>query len=239
MSKDGSGYGFRVKLGQPVGVGTKAVGIYRVRPKRRAGPRWIAPPHGRHTRPVVAKVITVDRSRGNANAVANEVRYAAKEGLLFERSDTGNGIRQVDPEKVVSEWEFDRLAHHVIVSPNDGARLTDPNDFARKTLEYWEQKTGPLQAVWSVEEKPDKAHPDGNRHFHFVVRGEQDGHDLEFSPHMIRRGFREGAREAATDQLGYMLIPECREYERQLERGRWEKEQEKMRNSRDEERSLG
>ena len=69
-----------------------------------------------------------------------------------------------------------------------------------------------------------------------MIRGEQDGHDLQFSAAMVRRGFREGAREAATDQLGYMTMQETRDFERQLERGKWEKEQE--RDDRSEERSL-
>ena len=231
-----AGRGFRVKLAGAAHVGG-TVGIYRVRPGRRAGPSWIAPPNGRHTRPVIAKVITVDRSKGGkrvANGIANEVRYAAKEGRLYERDPETGQVRETDAERPATEWQFDRFAHHVIVSPNDGAKLTDPNEFARATLDYWESRVGPLQAVWSIEEKPDRAHPEGNRHVHFVIRGEQDGHDLQFSAHMVRRGFRDGAREAATDQLGYMTVMEARDFERQLERGKWEKE----RDDRNEERTL-
>jgi type IV secretory pathway VirD2 relaxase len=236
MSDSGEVRGFRVRLTPTLGISSGKIGIYKVRSTRRAGPQWISPASSRHTRPVTAKAIKVDRSgpRG-ANAITNEVKYAAKDGPLFERSPDGE-IREADPKEKIEEWQYDRLVHHVIVSPNDGAQLTDPNAFAKATLEYWEARTGPLQAVWSVEEKPDKAHPEGNRHVHFLIRGEQDGHDLEFSAHMIRRGFREGAREAATDQLGYMTVRECQQYERQLERMKWEKEKE--RNSRDEERSL-
>jgi type IV secretory pathway VirD2 relaxase len=228
--------GFQVQLTPTAPSRGGAVGIYKVRSPRRAGPSWIAPPHGRHTRPVVAKVIKVDRARPRgANAISNEMRYAGKEGPLFERDPDG-GIREADPKALIDEWQYDRVIYHVVVSPEHGAELRDPNAFAKATLENWERHTGPLQATWSMEEKPDASHPEGNRHFHFVVRGEQDGHDLEFSPHMIRRGFREGAREAATDQLGYMTVRECQQLERRMDERKWQKEREKE--DRNEERSL-
>jgi type IV secretory pathway VirD2 relaxase len=237
MSDNGEFRGFRVRLTPTVGVRSGKIGIYKVRPIRRAGPSWVSPAVSRHARPVIVKTIKLDRSRPRgANAITNEIKYASKEGPLFERGPDGV-VREADPKSLMDEWQYDRLVYHVVVSPNDGAKLTDPNEFARATLAYWEQRTGPLQAAWAIEEKPDRAHPEGNRHVHFVVRGEQDGHDLEFSAHMLRRGFREGAREAATDQLGYMTVRECQQFERQLERGRWEKEQERQ--SREDERSLG
>lgn len=225
--------GFKVVVGG-------GIGLLASRPSRRAGPSWIAPPRGRYGRPANAKLVTIDRSkagRGSANAIANEVRYAGKEGPIFERDERTGEIREADPVQKAEEWKNDRFLHHVIVSPNDGAKLTDPNRFAQRVLENWEKHAGKLEAVWSVEEKPDRAHPEGNRHFHFLVRGVQDGKDLEFTAAMVRRGFRDGAREAATAELGAMSVREREQYERQLERMKWEREREKNRD-RGEERTL-
>lgn len=187
------------------------------RPERRVtvpgAPHEAAP----HARRVTVKVIVHDRARGAfPNTVSALAGYLAKEGRLFDRDRD-----DVDPRRIVRDWSEDRRVFHVIVSPNDGARIADMPAYAREVVAAWERRVGPLEWVASVEAKPDRAHPEGNRHLHVMVRGVQDDRDLSFGHSVIAHWLRHDAMEAATDRLGWMDERERRAVEaRALERER-------------------
>ncbi|HET8727753.1 MAG TPA: hypothetical protein VFO41_09605, partial [Alphaproteobacteria bacterium] len=140
------------------------------------------------------------RARGAyPNTVAALVNYIAKNAPLFDRDRD-----QVDRRTIIDAWLNDRRVYHVIVCPNDGHRIDDMAGYGRVLLAAWEQRTGPLEWVASAEEKPDRAHPDGNRHLHVLIRGVRDDRDLFFGRTLTYTWLRRDAVEVTTDRLGYM-----------------------------------
>jgi hypothetical protein len=191
---------------------------YTVRAGRREVGAGFYPPAGPEQRMAVASTTEYDRGakagpKGGpapgSSMVRDKVSYITRDGQeLFGR----DGL--MDGQKVAQEWGSDRKLFQVVVSPNDGHRL-DMQEYARAVVARWEQHTGPLEWVAAVHEKPDMAHAQGNRHVHVLIRGVQDGRDIRFSQAVIQHGFREMAREVATERLGPMSKREQRDLERQ------------------------
>jgi hypothetical protein len=173
-----------------------------------------------YARPVNVKLKPYDKGRaGGKNMSGVLLRYMEKDGRLFGREE---GV-EIDREEKSRQWEADRLLWHAMVSPNDGHMMSveEMQTFARDTVSKWEERLGPLDWVAVVEEKPDAAHPDGNKHLHIAIRGVRDEHDLKLDRALFTDGLlRTDAMEAATDRLGYMSEREVIAYERQLEEGR-------------------
>lgn len=191
--------------------GRALAAAYTRRPERRvqaaAAPKSASP----YARPVAVKVVYRDRARGAfPNAVAVLANYLAKDGPLFGRDGAS-----LDPRDIARAWGDDRRVFHAIVSPNDGHRIDDMAGYARDVLAAWERRTGPLDWAAAVEDKPDRAHPGGNRHLHVMIRGVQDGRDLFLARGVIAHGFREDAMEAATRRLGWMDERERQAFDRQ------------------------
>ena len=194
---------------------------YRRRAEVRRGGGQAAPAGSRseYRRRVVVKAKYHDRTRnGRSNMVAALLNYLEKEGEMHGRDGEA-----VEKEPLRREWEHDRRIFHVIVSPNDGhrfgeAELVGPGSVGTQILERWERRVGPLEAVMSVETKPDAAHPEGNRHIHIAIRGVQEGKDLFLRKEVLTERFREDAEAVVTDRLGYMSERERQALERQLER---------------------
>jgi type IV secretory pathway VirD2 relaxase len=141
--------------------------------------------------------------------VRERADYITRDGQdLFGR----DGI--ADKEQVARDWGDDRKLFQVVVSPNDGHAL-DMREYTRAVVARWEERTGPLEWVAAVHSKPDMAHAQGNRHVHILIRAVQDDRDIRFSQALIQHGFREMAREVATERLGPMDEREQRALERQ------------------------
>jgi hypothetical protein len=184
------------------------------RPPKRVGQRRPTGGQSRYTRSVVVKVMYRDRATAGGRMVADLANYLEKEGPMFDRAG------ETTAQNVIQEWGEDRRVFHVIVSPEDGNKLThEPmQDYARDVVSRWEERTGhKLQWVASVEEKADAAHPDGNKHLHIMIRGEQDGRLLFFEKEIITDGFRHDAKEAMTDRLGYMTHTQYQEMQQRKE----------------------
>mgnify|MGYP003577384052 CR=1 FL=1 len=187
------------------------------RPPMRMGQKKVSGGQSRYTRSVVVKGMYRDRSTAGSRMVSDLANYLEKEGPMFDRAG------ETTAQEVSREWEHDRRVFHFIVSPEDGHRLSrdEMADYARDVMSKWEQRIGHrLEWVASVEEKPDAAHPDGNKHLHIMVRGEREGRQIYFEKDVITGGFRHDAKEAMTDRLGYMTHAEYQELQRRIEDGR-------------------
>lgn len=183
----------RGRMHAPTDRGRRLATGWSRRPERRVTVPGAPHEAAPHARRVTVKENVHDRARGAfPNTVSAPAGYLAKEGRLFDR---------------------DR--------DDDGARIADMPAYAREVVAAWERRVGPLEWVASVEAKPDRAHPEGNRHLHVMVRGVQDDRDLSFGHSVIAHWLRHDAMEAATDRLGWMDERERRAVEaRALERER-------------------
>lgn len=168
-----------------------------------------------YTRAAIVKIKGYTKmGRRTGSIAATLLNYMEKDGSLFGREE---GV-EIDRNAIAEAWKHDRYTLHMIVSPNDGGMLStdEMKEFARDTIDRWERRLGPLEWVASVEEKPDMAHPDGNKHLHVAVRGVQDNNDLVLHPDVFRdQPLRRDAMEAMTDRLGYMTEREADALDRQ------------------------
>ncbi len=207
---------FNARMKSHVARAGKLARLPRALPRQhvRVGSRWDCSPKSGYERAVTVKVRYQDQGRRQRTGMVQSLaRYVEKDGPAF--TATQDQASAADHSRA---WEHDRRVFHVIVSPNDGDRIADMRDFTRRYMASLQAELGPLDWVAAAEEKPDMAHPGGNRHVHVMVRGVRDGHDLLFDRRVVQERFRHHAVEVATDLLGPMGEQERSRYLDQLER---------------------
>ena len=99
----------------------------------------------------------------------------------------------------LAEWaDADKRHMRLMLAPESGARIEDPKDFTRATMEQMERDLGmPLEWV-AVDH-----HNTDNPHVHVILRGRRrDGPDLIIPREYATWGLRHAAREVATQMLG-------------------------------------
>ncbi len=92
----------------------------------------------------------------------------------------------------------DRRHFRMILAPENGTRLADLKDFTREVMSRAEAALG-ARLEWVAVDHWDTANP----HTHIILRGRhEDGRDLVIPREYVSHGFRNAARDVATERLG-------------------------------------
>jgi type IV secretory pathway VirD2 relaxase len=140
--------------------------------------------------PAAAKERTADRGvRDHAAYLGRAERGVFYEGL----SDT------VDGGARMAVWaREDRRHFRIILAPEKGAELGDLKPYVRDVMARAEAALG-TRLEWVAVDHHDTDNP----HTHIVLRGRRaDGRVLVIPRDFVQHGFRNAARDAATDRLG-------------------------------------
>ncbi len=106
---------------------------------------------------------------------------------------------QVDGGARMKCWSHeDRRHFRIILAPEKGAELRDLKPYVRDVMERGEAALG-TRLEWVAVDHHDTDNP----HTHIVLRGRRGGgRALVLPKDFVKHGFREAARDAATDRLG-------------------------------------
>jgi type IV secretory pathway VirD2 relaxase len=156
---------------------------------------------GPRSRRVVIKSRIVNLKHVTPQAVDAHLRYIARTGVGYD----GQATPPYGPETDTADWhEFaaagrkDRHQFRLIVSTEDGARLTDLRDFTRELMATMERDLV-TDLEWIAVDHWDTDNP----HTHVVVRGKDEwGKDLIIARNYLTDGMRLRACELSTRWLG-------------------------------------
>ena len=156
---------------------------------------------GPRSRRVVIKSRIVNLKRVTPQAVDAHLRYIARAGVGHD----GQPTQPYGPDTDTADWhEFaaagrkDRHQFRLIVSPEDGARLTDLRDFTRELMATMERDLV-TDLEWIAVDHWDTDNP----HTHVVLRGKDEwGKDLIIARNYLTDGMRLRACELSTRWLG-------------------------------------
>lgn len=164
---------------------------------------WVAQSSGGQRVMVRARRITLRLDgAGRASSLARHLAYISRndaraEGAVAALFD-GNGPVE-RPRDTARSWSVDRYYFRLIISPENGDRIDDLQDYVRDLLSRVGIDLGAEDLAWVGACHHDTAHP----HAHVVIRGRRaDGQDLIMPQGYLVRGLRERAEEAARDRLG-------------------------------------
>lgn len=122
-------------------------------------------------------------------------------GQLYSAHEDG-----VDGDAFLERGKEDRHQFRFIVSPEDGADLTDLKAYTRDLMRRAEADLG-TRLDWVAVNHYNTGHP----HMHVIVRGRDDlGQDLVINGDYLVHGLRERASELATLELGHVTELEQR-----------------------------
>src|SRR5271169_5220331 len=156
---------------------------------------------GPRSRRVVIKSRIINLKHVTPQAVDAHLRYIARAGVGYD----GQPTQPYGPETDAANWhEFaaagrkDRHQFRLIVSPEDGARLTDLRDFTRELMATMERDLV-TDLKWIAVDHWDTDNP----HTHVVLRGKDEwGKDLIIARQYVTDGMRLRACELSTKWLG-------------------------------------
>lgn len=140
---------------------------------------------------------TAQRS-AEAQAQAH-ARYLSR-GATAERSAFYDAFADgVDGSSRAAEWAKDDRRHfRLILSPENGTRLGDLKGYTREIMARAEASLG-TSLQWVAVDHWDTDNP----HTHIILRGRhEDGRDLVIPREYVSHGFRNAARDVATERLG-------------------------------------
>jgi len=105
----------------------------------------------------------------------------------------------VSGARLAEHWaQSDKRHFRIILSAENGARLGDLKSYTREVMARAETALG-TKLEWFAVDHFDTDNP----HTHIVLRGvREDGRDLVIPREFVQHGFRNAARDAATDRLG-------------------------------------
>jgi type IV secretory pathway VirD2 relaxase len=150
---------------------------------------------------VVIKSRIVNLKRVTPQTVDAHWRYIAREGVGHDGQPTqpyGPETDAADRHEFAAAGRKDRHQFRLIVSPEDGARLTDMRDFTRELMATMERDLA-TKLEWIAVDHWDTDNP----HTHLVLRGKDDlGKDLIIARHYLTDGMRLRACELSTRWLG-------------------------------------
>lgn len=152
------------------------------------------------SRRVVVKQRAVQGAWKNGRAGAH-LRYIQRGGTSRdgERGQLYSADEdRAEPQAFLDRGEGDRHQFRFIVSPEDGADLSDLTGYTRELMSQVETDLG-TKLDWVAVNHHNTGHP----HVHVVVRGKDDqGVDLVINGDYLVHGVRERASELATLELG-------------------------------------
>ncbi len=119
-----------------------------------------------------------------------------REAMSIFYDASGNDL---DGAACVARWaKQDRRHFRLILSAENGARLAELRSYTRAVMRRAEQALG-TRLQWIAVDHWDTANP----HTHVIIRGRtQDGRDLVIPRDFVSHGFRNAARDVATERLG-------------------------------------
>jgi type IV secretory pathway VirD2 relaxase len=152
-------------------------------------------------RRVLIKTRIVRIRTGDTGAVRAHLRYVQRDGVTRdgqpgELYDAGSD--RADGKAFTKRSASDRHQFRLIVSPEDGAELSDLKPFIRDLVRQMEQDLG-TKLDWVAGDHFNTRHP----HTHLVIRGKDDhGKDLVIARNYIAHGMRTRAANLITRELG-------------------------------------
>lgn len=158
----------------------------------------------RHSAPGMRCVVVKTRyvqSAGRNGKAAAHLRYIQRDGTARdgERGQLYSANEdRADGDAFVERGADDRHQFRFIVSPEDGADLTDLTAHTRDLMRHIETDLG-TKLDWVAVNHHNTGHP----HIHVIVRGKDElGADLVISGDYLANGIRERASELVTLELG-------------------------------------
>ena len=152
-------------------------------------------------RRVLIKTRIVRIRTGDTGAARAHLRYVQRDGVTRdgqpgELYDAGSD--RADGKAFTKRSASDRHQFRLIVSPEDGAELSDLKPFIRDLVRQMEQDLG-TKLDWVAGDHFNTRHP----HTHLVIRGKDDhGKDLVIARNYIAHGMRTRAANLITRELG-------------------------------------
>lgn len=130
-----------------------------------------------------------DRTTGDRGQPARQEHWVFYDGSR----DSVSGAR------LAEQWaKSDKRHFRIILSAENGGRIEDLRAYTREVMARAERALG-SRLEWFAVDHFDTDNP----HSHIVVRGvRDDGRDLVIPREFVQHGFRDAARDAATDRLG-------------------------------------
>ena len=178
----------------------------------------------RHSTPgmrrVVVKTRYVKDAGRNGRAVAH-LRYIQRDGTSRdgERGQLYSATEdRADGAAFLERGQEDRHQFRFIVSPEDGADLSDLTAYTRDLMRQVEADLG-TKLDWVAVNHHNTGHP----HVHVIVRGKDDlGENLVINGDYLANGIRERASEFATLELGQVTeIEQSRKLSAEIDRDRF------------------
>jgi type IV secretory pathway VirD2 relaxase len=158
----------------------------------------------RHSAPGMRRVVVKTRyvqNAGRNGKSAAHLRYIQRDGTSRdgERGQLYSATEdRADGDAFVERGKEDRHQFRFIVSPEDGADLTDLTAHTRDLMKQIEADLG-TRLDWVAVNHYNTGHP----HVHVIVRGKDDlGENLVINGDYLANGIRERASELTTLELG-------------------------------------
>jgi type IV secretory pathway VirD2 relaxase len=177
-----------------------------------------------HRQPGARRVMVQQRyilHPGKGRKAQSHLRYIQRDGTsrdgergqLYSRAED-----RADGDPFLERGQDDRHQFRFIVSPEDGAELSDLTAYTRDLMHRMEADLG-TGLDWVAVNHYNTGHP----HVHVIVRGKDDlGQDLVINGDYIVHGVRERASELATLELGPVReIEQTRKLTAEIEQDRF------------------
>ncbi|SDX60763.1 relaxase/mobilization nuclease domain-containing protein, partial [Celeribacter indicus] len=159
-----------------------------------------------HRQPGARRVMVQQRyilHPGKGRKAQSHLRYIQRDGTSRdgERGQLYSGTEdRADGDAFLERGQDDRHQFRFIVSPEDGAELSDLTTYTRDLMGRMEADLG-TRLDWVAVNHYNTGHP----HVHVILRGKDDlGEDLVINGDYIVHGIRERACELATLELGHV-----------------------------------
>ncbi|GGE55070.1 hypothetical protein GCM10007276_35080 [Agaricicola taiwanensis] len=158
-----------------------------------------------HRQPGARRVMVQQRyilHPGKGRKAQSHLRYIQRDGTsrdgergqLYSAADD-----RTDGDAFLERGQDDRHQFRFIISPEDGAELSDLTAYTRDLMSRMESDLG-TGLDWVAVNHYNTGHP----HVHVIVRGKDElGEDLVINGDYIVHGIRERASELATLELGH------------------------------------
>jgi type IV secretory pathway VirD2 relaxase len=158
---------------------------------------------------VKARVVKLNPQRGaargrqfvGAKAMDAHLRYLERDGVTKDgaKGQVYSAERDVEDGRAFLErGRGDRHQFRLIVSAEDGVKLSDPREITRELMKQMEMDLG-TKLDWIAVDHHNTGHP----HTHILLRGiTEDGKTLNIAGDYIAYGIRERASEIVTRELG-------------------------------------
>ena len=158
----------------------------------------------RHSAPGMRRVVVKTRyvkEAGRNGRAAAHLRYIQRDGTSRdgERGQLYSATEdRADGAAFLERGQEDRHQFRFIVSPEDGADLSDLTAYTRDLMRQMEADLG-TKLDWVAVNHHNTGHP----HVHVIVRGKDDlGENLVINGDYLANGIRERASELTTLELG-------------------------------------